>query len=93
MPRPRLRRHVCIRPHARHFKPQGVPLRRLHSVDITPEEMEAIWLCDYKGKGQVEAAKHMKTSQSTFQRILTSARKKLASAVVDGKAIRFPEHT
>jgi uncharacterized protein len=31
----------------------------------------------------------MKISQSTFQRILTSARKKVAEAIIEGKAIKI----
>ena len=37
---------------------------------------------------QIECAKKMKTSQSTFQRILTSAYKKISQALIDGKVIR-----
>lgn len=91
MPRPRLRRHVCIRPNVSYFKPQGIPLRVLKSVELTSEEFEAVWLRDYKGDDQVTAAKHMKTSQSTFQRILTSARRKISAALIDGKAIAIQD--
>lgn len=87
MPRPRLRRHVCIRPDATYFKPQGIPLRMLETIELNPEEMEALWLSDYREIDQIAAARHMRTSQSTFQRLLKSVRIKIASALVDGKAI------
>ena len=38
---------------------------------------------------QEEAAKKMKISQSTLQRILTLARKKVAEALIEGKAIKI----
>lgn len=87
MPRPRLRRHVCVRPRARYFKPRGIPLRHLDPIALTHEEMEALWLADYRGKEQIDAARHMKTSQSTFQRMLVSARHKVSRALVEGRAL------
>ena len=56
---------------------------------MTREELEAIKLKDYDGLEQTEAAKKMNTSQSTFQRILASARKKIVESVVEGKALRI----
>jgi predicted DNA-binding protein (UPF0251 family) len=53
------------------------------------EEMEAIRLKDFLGLEQLEAAKKMKTSQSTFQRILTSARQKVAIGMIEGKALKI----
>jgi predicted DNA-binding protein (UPF0251 family) len=38
---------------------------------------------------QEEAAKKMNTSQSTFQRILSSAYKKITEALIEGKAIKI----
>lgn len=87
MSRPRLQRHACVRPQSNTFKPQGIPLRGLEFVELTHEETEAMWLSDYRQQDQTLAAKHMKTSQSTFQRILRSARNKIAKALIDGKAI------
>ncbi len=56
-------------------------------MSLTREEVEAMWLVDLKGDDQVRAARHMHTSQSTVQRLLTSARKKVADAILHGKAI------
>lgn len=71
-----------------YFKPRGIPLRFLEEVDLTVDELEAVRLADFKDFDQNQAAKKMKISQSTFQRILTSARKKIAEALVLGKAIK-----
>jgi predicted DNA-binding protein (UPF0251 family) len=62
-------------------------MRELEHVQLTREEVEAIWLIDLKGTEQIAAARHMHTSQSTIQRILVSAHKKIAEAIMHGKAI------
>ncbi|PIQ98493.1 MAG: hypothetical protein COV64_01000, partial [Candidatus Nealsonbacteria bacterium CG11_big_fil_rev_8_21_14_0_20_39_9] len=53
------------------------------------DELEALRLCDLENLEQTEAAKKMKVSQSTLQRILTSAHKKIAEALIEGKAIKI----
>ncbi len=64
-------------------------MRHLEVVELASEEMEAIRLKNIKDLDQTECAKQMKTSQSTFQRILSSAYKKIAEALVEGKAIQI----
>ena len=87
MPRPRLCRRIRFSPHIIYFKPQGVPLRFLEAVSLSLEEIEAIRLKNVRNFDQNECAKLMNTSQSTFQRILSSAYKKIAEALIKGKAI------
>ena len=87
--RPRLARLVRFNPRVSYFKPQGMPLRDLEVVELTEEEVEAIRLKNIKGLDQVKCAKLMRTSQSTFQRILAAAYKKISQALIDGKAIRI----
>jgi len=58
-------------------------------VELTAEEAEALRLRNIKDLEQKEAAKQMNTSQSTFQRILSSAYKKITEAVIEGKAIKI----
>ena len=60
-----------------------------YNIELSKEEVEAMRLKNVKGLDQVEAAKKMKTSQSTFQRILISAYKKVSQALVEGKAIKI----
>ena len=91
MVRPRICRKIRFRAKANYFKPQGVPMRHLDEVILSKEEMEAIKLKDFDGWEQTEAAEKMKTSQSTFQRILSSARAKIAEAIVKGKALKIEE--
>ncbi|PIY97165.1 MAG: hypothetical protein COY66_00975 [Candidatus Kerfeldbacteria bacterium CG_4_10_14_0_8_um_filter_42_10] len=92
MPRPRLCRRIRFNPHVTYFKPRGVPLRHLEIVDLSLEELEALRLKNILNLEQTEAARKMKTSQSTFQRILSSAYKKITEALISGKAIRVKEN-
>ena len=64
-------------------------MRLLEVVELTAEEAEALRLRNIKDLEQEEAAKQMKTSQSTFQRILSSAYKKITEAIIEGKAIKI----
>ncbi|MFA7170008.1 MAG: DUF134 domain-containing protein [Candidatus Paceibacterota bacterium] len=89
MVRPRLCRKINFNPSVRYFKPKGIPLRELEEIELTQEEVEALRLKNVEGLEQVDCAKEMKTSQSTFQRILASAHKKVSHAIIEGKAIKI----
>jgi len=64
-------------------------MRFLEVIKLTREEAEALRLKNIEGLDQEEAAKKMNTSQSTFQRILSSAYKKISCALIKGKAIEI----
>jgi len=53
------------------------------------EEIEAIRLKDLEGLEQEDCANRMEVSRPTFQRILVSARKKIADSLIQGKEIRI----
>jgi len=89
MVRPFKPRKICCKPDALYFKPRAIPLSMLEEVDLAMDELETLNLCDFQGLGQITAAKKMKISQSTLQRILTSARNKTAEALIKGKAIKI----
>ena len=89
MVRPRLFRRIRFNPNVTYFKPQGIQMRFLDVIELTAEEMEALRLKNIKDLSQEEAAKMMNTSQSTFQRILSSAYKKVTEALIKGKAIKI----
>jgi uncharacterized protein len=88
MPRPRRNRFLQFDPEILYFKPQSVPLRKLQEVVLQSDEIEALKLYGVDDMDQIEAAREMKISQPTFSRILTSTYKKVADALVNGKAIR-----
>ncbi|MBN1325707.1 DUF134 domain-containing protein [Candidatus Falkowbacteria bacterium] len=89
MPRPRLCRRIRFNPNITYFKPQGVPMRFLDVTELTREEIEALRLRNIDGLEQEKAAKKMHTSQSTYQRILSAAYKKITIALVNGNAIKI----
>ena len=89
MPRPRIPRCMRFQPDVYYFKPQGIPLRELEEVILLPDELEALKLYEIDNLEQTEAAEKMKISQPTFARILNSAHKKIAEALIKGKAIRI----
>lgn len=87
MPRPRRCRWVFSNPSVTVFKPRGVPTASLEQVVLTLDEIEALTLVDLRQQYQAQAADRMKVSRTTFGRILTSARTKVADALVHGKAM------
>ena len=89
MARPRNCRRVGLIPESNYFKPRGIPLSMLEEVNLTVDELEAIRLADLDGLYQEQAAEKMKVSRQTFGRIIESAHKKVAEALVKGKALKI----
>lgn len=87
MPRPKKQRlcqgHFCG--HA--FKPTGTPLAELARIVLQRDELEALRLCDREGLIQEEAGARMGVSRGTVQRLLASARRKVATALSEGAAL------
>lgn len=88
MGRPKRKRRVSFIPGVTYFKPVGVALANLKEVNLTVDELEVLRLVDFNGQDQEKAAEKMGVSQSTVQRILSSARKKVAQGLVLGQAIQ-----
>lgn len=80
-------RRVTRPPKMEGYKPFGIPMRELEAVDLLYEEYEALRLADYENLTQEEAAKKMNISRPTFTRLYDKARKSIAKAFVEGKAI------
>ena len=89
MPRPRLRRRIRGRPNSSYFKPAGIRMIELEEVVLARDEFEAVRLVDFEEVEQGKAGEMMKISQPTLSRLLKVARKKIAEAIVRGKAIRI----
>ena len=64
-------------------------MRELEEMVLFPDELEALKLHEVDGLEQIEASEKMKISQPTFARLLGSANKKVAEAIIKGKAIRI----
>ena len=92
MPRPKRHRFLRFKPHTHYFKPRGIPMRYLEEVILEADELETIKLHDVDELNHVESAKKMNISQPTFGRILDSAYKKIADALINGKAIRIDKN-
>jgi predicted DNA-binding protein (UPF0251 family) len=71
------------------FKPCGIKRNELEKVILLEDEMEALRLADYEGLYQQECADKMGISRTTFSRLIESARKKIADALINTKALRI----
>lgn len=91
MYRPRRRRNLRFRPQACYFKPQGVPMRELRTVQLLAEEVEVLKLYHIDQLDQTSAAQKLGVSQPTFSRILNSAYQKVSQALVEGCAIEIQQ--
>jgi predicted DNA-binding protein (UPF0251 family) len=67
--------------------PDKVENYRKEPIIMTPDELEALRLVDYLGLMQEEAAKRMGVSRGTVWRCLDSARRKVATMLVEGREI------
>ncbi len=88
MARPKKYRKVCHFPQNLSFVPsdggEGRP-----AVILTVDEYETIRLIDSQGFSQEDCSQRMKVARTTVQMIYTSARKKLADALVEGRPLRI----
>ncbi len=89
MARKKCLRHIEASPGTVYYKPAGIRLVELEEVCLELDEFEAVKLADLEELYQEEAAVKMNVSRQTFGRIITSARNKIADAIVNGKAIRI----
>jgi uncharacterized protein len=94
MPRPRKPR-ICLCPnqagYTAVFKPAGTPLKELEILQLALDELESLHLCDGEGKTQEEAGICMGVSRGTVQRLLATARHKVARALVGQKALAISD--
>jgi predicted DNA-binding protein (UPF0251 family) len=76
-------------PSADYFKPRGIPMIYLEEVALSVDELEAVRLADMEGQYHEKAARSMGVSRATFGRIVETARRKIAQALVLGKALKI----
>lgn len=88
---PRCKKQRCCRllENERIFKPTGIPLSEMEIIDIEIDELEAVRLCDYEGKSQIETAEIMGISRGTVQRLLNLGRRKILDGLLHLKAIKL----
>jgi len=64
-------------------------MTEIERITVYSDELEALKLCDMDGLTQEDAGRKMGISRGTVQRILSSARKKVATALAECKALVF----
>lgn len=74
------------------YKPNGIPLSVLAGIELRVDELEALRLADLEEMYQEQAAAEMGVSRQTFGNIVKKARKKVADALVNGKALKIVSH-
>ena len=89
MARPLKIRRISCNLEANYYKPRGIPVRELEEVVLTEDELEAIRLADLEDLYHEKAANEMRISRQTFGNIIRAAHKKIASALMHGKALRI----
>jgi predicted DNA-binding protein (UPF0251 family) len=87
MGRPHIKRCVEYNPGVSYFKPRGIPMDQLEEIRLKVDEREALRLADLEGLSQEESGRRMGVSRATFGRIVERARKIVADALINGKAI------
>ena len=85
MPRPQKSRRICCYPDYWSFAPDQDKAN--DTVTLSLDEFETIRSIDYHGKTQEECAREMNVARTTVTAIYDSARRKLASALVEGRRI------
>jgi len=86
-PRPRNIRTVFDPPKFKGFRPYGYYAGKNEPVYLLFEEYTSIKLCDYELMTQSQAAQTMNISRPTFTRLYESARRKIAEALAEARAI------
>lgn len=89
MTRPKKWCYIGFCPEVDCFCPEDKSQADLEVIELAPEEAEALRLKNIEELEQTQAAAQMGISQSTFQRILSSAHKKMSEALLYGKALRI----
>lgn len=89
MPRPKKCRNINCHHSAYFFKPRGIPMSQLETINLFKDELEAIRLADSEGLHHSQGAALMGVSRATFGRILAKARQKIANGIINGMAIKI----
>jgi len=87
--RPKKIRWVNCSSAPRLFRPEAKSSSLKQVIALSLDEFEAVRLLDYEHLSQIQAAKHMRVHRSTVSRIISSARQKIARALVDSNTLKI----
>jgi predicted DNA-binding protein (UPF0251 family) len=87
--RPKKTRWVKCSTAQRVFKPQSQASSSTTIIVLSLDEFEAVRLLDHEQLSQIQAAKQMRVHRSTVSRIVSSARRKIAQALVDINTLKI----
>ncbi|SHK16650.1 DUF134 domain-containing protein [Tepidibacter formicigenes] len=88
MPRPKKWRKVGFIPEIRFYGPLDCDIEN-SIIIMSVEELESIRLMDLEGLDQNECAQRMMVARSTFQRIYSEAKRKIADSIINGKKLKI----
>lgn len=89
MTRPKFCRKIESLPEIRQYAPKNHPENPDDLVVLTLDELEAVRLADYEGLYQEVSAERMGISRQTFGRIVSSAHRKIADAILNGRVLEI----
>lgn len=84
-----MKRFIANSPIARFYKPQAIKLCDLNKITLSHDQLEALRLADFEKMEQIDAAELMNISRSTFSRLVNEARNIVATALVNGWALKI----
>ena len=87
MPRTTKCRRIYGFPDYYSFIPEDADVGSIETITLSLDEFETIRLLDHEGLNQEECAVRMRVARTTVTAMYESARKKLVSAVVEGKRL------
>jgi len=76
-----------MEPGFRMFKAVGIPAMEMDQIILALDEFEALRLVDFEGMDHEGAAALIEISRPTLSRLVETARRKVADAIVTGKAL------
>lgn len=94
MVRPKKWRYLSPLLKEQFFRPRGVAVSDLRIADLKGDELEAMRLCYSENLMHESAARKMRVSRRTLERILSAGRKKVTDALLKGQGIQisFPAY-
>jgi len=87
MPRTTKCRKICCFPNYYSFIPEDADAGNIETVTLSLDEFETIRLLDHEGLNQEACAVRMGVARTTVTAMYESARKKIISAIVEGKKL------